>query len=166
MPPRLQRALKRALGRMGRRGGGGGASVSSDGPQPSDELLDTYFEYFKQLTTLNTAVAFIALVIYREAAGQIGVLGSVLSLSISLVLSLIGMYRTLLFKRGDKIRGDRSLRLLLFYSIITFIGSVIGLAFTVVASMFLAPHSLPVASSVVDSGFLLVGSIVSLRTSL
>jgi hypothetical protein len=105
MPPRLQRALKRALGRRGRRGGGGGASASSDGPQPSDELLDTYFEYFKQLTTLNTAVAFIALVIYREAAGQIGVLGSVLSLSISLVLSLIGMYRTLLFKREDKIRG-------------------------------------------------------------
>ena len=127
--------------------------VSSEGDQPSDELLDTYFEYFKQLTTLNTAVAFIALVIYREAAGQIGVLGSVLSLSISLVLSLIGMYRTLMFKRGDKVRGDRPLRRLLFYAIITFIGSAIGLVFTVIASMllpptviasmFLSPHSLP-----------------------
>lgn len=70
------------------------------GERPPADLLDKYFEAFKHLATLGGAGLVLVLVIFRDSSNTIGILGTLICLSLSIVLSTIGMWGVVMIFRG------------------------------------------------------------------
>ncbi len=87
------------------------------------EALKLYFEFFKHLTTLNTAAALVMLAIFREMeAPLVSTLTAVILLGLSLLVSLLGMAVVVRsVERAEERSAHRCLRLaLLLFAFVYF----------------------------------------------
>ena len=97
--------------------------------RPSDELLDKYWDFFKQIATLDLAAAVILLAIFRDSVGRIQVVGALVPLLTSLALCIVGMMEVI-NHFDDRTRRDSGERLVNLYKWVarTFVLGMLTLA--------------------------------------
>jgi hypothetical protein len=97
--------------------------------RPSDELLDKYWDFFKQIATLDLAAAVILLAIFRDSVGRIQVVGALVPLLTSLALCIVGMMEVR-NHFDDRARRDSGERLVSLYKWVarTFVLGMLTLA--------------------------------------
>jgi hypothetical protein len=103
-----------------------------------DDVLDKYFEAFKHVTTLSVALGVVVLVVFRDSEGSIGIIGSVILLTGTFCMSLVGLFMVVSIVHDPEMTGGgRLLWWLLMLSVVFLIGTLGGLVPTAALNFFL-----------------------------